>query len=147
MAMRFNHSERINKYHSYAALGSVQEHPLCHFSQSQSCLRTHLFCKLWKLIHCVDTLAINCGHGIFRDTHCSLYLGHRTFKTCCRFKRSSPIPVTATVTGRSFWPALEIFSPVVFNFSPVAAIFCIAVADWFACVSSFFNSCSAAVCF
>ena len=27
MAMRFNHSERINKYHSYAALGSVQEHP------------------------------------------------------------------------------------------------------------------------
>jgi len=40
-----------------------------------------------------------------------------------------PSAVTPAVTGRSFFPALEILSPVVFNDSPAAAIFCTAVAD------------------
>lgn len=40
-----------------------------------------------------------------------------------------PSAVTVAVTGRSFFPALEILSPVVFNDSPVAAIFYSAVAD------------------
>ena len=40
-----------------------------------------------------------------------------------------PSPVTPAVTGSNFWPAEEILSPTVFNFSPEAAIFCTAVAD------------------
>ena len=53
-----------------------------------------------------------------------------------------PSAVTPAVTGRSFCPAEEMLSPTVFSFSPDDAIFCTAVADWFACVSRFFKSCS-----
>ena len=53
-----------------------------------------------------------------------------------------PNAVTPAVTGRSFCPAEEMLSPTVFSFSPDDAIFCTAVADWFACVSRFFKSCS-----
>ena len=53
-----------------------------------------------------------------------------------------PSPVIATVAGKNFCPTLEILSPTVLSFSPLAAIFCTAVADWFAAVSSFFRSCS-----
>ena len=48
-----------------------------------------------------------------------------------------PRPVTAAVTGSIFCPAPEMLSPTVFIFSPAEEIFCSAVADWFACVSSF----------
>lgn len=53
-----------------------------------------------------------------------------------------PRPVTAAVTGSIFSPTEEMASPVVFNFSPVAEIFCKAVAEVFACSSNFFKSCS-----
>ena len=43
-----------------------------------------------------------------------------------------PSPPTAAVMGISFFPASDILLPALFNFSPVAAIFCIATADWFA---------------
>ena len=42
---------------------------------------------------------------------------------------AAPNPVTAAVTGSIFSPAEEMLFPTVFSFSPVAAIFCTAVAD------------------
>lgn len=50
-----------------------------------------------------------------------------------------PSALTPAVTGKNFCPAEEMLSPVFFNFSSADAIFCTAVADWFASVSSFFN--------
>ena len=52
-------------------------------------------------------------HGIL-DSHCSSHLTHGTFKVRAVVTDAVPSPVTAAVTGKSFFPALEILSPVVF---------------------------------
>ena len=75
-------------------------------------------------------------------------------KSAAVFTAAVPSPTTAPVTGRNFLPTEEILSPSACSFSPEAAIFCTAVADWFACCSKFrrafsvsmISRCSASYC-
>ena len=56
-------------------------------------------------------------------------------KSEATFTAAAPSPPTAAVTGISFCPTPSMAEPTVFNFSPVAAIFCKATADCPACRS------------
>ena len=74
------------------------------------------------------------------DTAATLLIAES--KSAAVFTAAVPSPVTTPVTGSSFCPTEEILFPTVCSFSPVAPIFCSAVADWFACSSRLRSLCS-----
>ena len=74
------------------------------------------------------------------DTAATLLIAES--KSAAVFTAAVPSPVTTPVTGSSFCPTPETLSPTACSFSPVAPIFCKAVADCSACCSSLRSSCS-----
>ena len=86
------------------------------------------------------SLSLSKSDPVAPDTAATLLIAES--KSAAVFTAAVPSPVTTPVTGSSFWPTPETLSPTACSFSPVAPIFCKAVADCSACCSSLRSSCS-----
>ena len=86
------------------------------------------------------SLSLSKSDPVAPDTAATLLIAES--KSAAVFTAAVPSPVTTPVTGSSFCPTEEILFPTVCSFSPVAPIFCKAVADCSACCSSLRSSCS-----